>query len=109
MNAETVIAASTGDLRNKALLWRYRKGVPHVSPPFLYNGVLYLVREGSIVTSLNAKSGEPGRQARISSAPGDYYASPVGAEDKIYTERGGETRSLEAWVALGRTGGQRSW
>jgi len=89
MNAETLVAAilpkGTGDLTNKAVLWRYRKGVPHVSSPLLYKGVVYLVREGGIVTALNAKSGEPGRQARISRAPGDYYASPVAAEDKIYT------------------------
>ena len=89
MNAETLVAAilpkGTGDLTNTAVLWRYRKGVPHVPSPLLYNGILYLVREGGIVTSLDAKSGEVGRQARISGAPGDYLASPIAAEDKIYT------------------------
>src|SRR5262249_30981926 len=67
------------------VLWRYRKGVPHVPSPLLYDGTLYLVREGGIVTSIDAKSGDLGRQARISGAPGDYYSSPIAAENKIYT------------------------
>src|SRR5262249_9501119 len=37
------------------------------------------------LTALEANSGVPGKVARITGAPGDYYASPVVAEDNIYS------------------------
>jgi len=46
--------------------------------------VVFLVRSGGIATSLNAKTGQVIKQARLTGAIEDYYASPIGADDKVY-------------------------
>ena len=38
------------------VLWRYRKALPNTSSPLLYQGVIYLVRDG-VFTSLNPENG----------------------------------------------------
>jgi outer membrane protein assembly factor BamB len=74
-----------GDLTESNLLWRYQKSLPNVPSPLFYQDVLYLLKEGGIVTALDPKSGAVIKQGRLREAPGDYYASPVGADGKVFT------------------------
>jgi outer membrane protein assembly factor BamB len=74
-----------GDLTESHLLWRYQKSLPNVPSPLFYQDVLYLLKEGGIVTALDPKSGAVIKQGRLREAPGDYYASPVGADGKVFT------------------------
>jgi len=46
--------------------------------------VLYTLKEGGILTSFDMRSGAILKQGRLHGAPGDYYASPVAADGKIY-------------------------
>jgi len=73
-----------GDVTNTHVLWRYRKALPNTASPLLYQGVIYLVRDG-ILTSLNPASGEVYKQARLAGAPGRYWSSPVAADGRIFT------------------------
>lgn len=73
-----------GDMTGKNFLWRYTKSLPNVPSPLLYQNVLYLLKEGGILTSLDPRNGEVLKQARITGAPGAYYASPVAADGKVY-------------------------
>lgn len=73
-----------GDLTGSNILWRYEKSLPNVSSPLLYRSVLYLVKDGGIVTTLDPNSGEVLKQARLPGAADRYYSSPVGADDKVY-------------------------
>lgn len=74
-----------GDMTETARVWRYTKSLPNVPSPLLYDGVLYLLKEGGIFTSLDPKSGAVLKQARLQGALGDYFSSPVSADGKIYT------------------------
>jgi outer membrane protein assembly factor BamB len=74
-----------GDMTDHSIRWRYLKSLPNVPSPLLYKNVLYLMKEGGILTTLDPASGEVLKQARLTGAPGDYFASPVGADDKVYT------------------------
>lgn len=74
-----------GDLTTSHLLWRYQKALPNTPSPLFYQDVLYLMKEGGILTALDPKTGEVLKQGRLRDAPGDYYTSPVGADGKIYT------------------------
>lgn len=66
-------------------VWRYEKNFVSVVPsPLVYEGVLYIVRNGGILTSFDAKSGEVAKAARVTGALGAYSASPVAAEGKIF-------------------------
>jgi len=76
-------AGGRGDVTKSRVLWRYRKALPNTSSPLLYQGVLYLIRDG-IFTSLNPETGEVHKQARLSGALGSYWSSPVAADGKIF-------------------------
>ena len=76
-------AGGRGDVTKSQVVWRYRKALPYVSSPLLYQGVLYLIRDG-IFTSLNPETGEAYKQARLSGAQGRYWSSPVAADGKIF-------------------------
>ena len=74
-----------GDMTDTNLLWRYRKSLPNVPSPLLYEGVLYLLKEGGILTALDASTGKVYKQGRLRDALGNYYASPVAGDGKIFT------------------------
>ncbi len=75
----------TGNITETHVAWRYRKALPYVPTPIYYEGRIYFVRDGGIISSLNAKTGEPHyAQERLPNAPSSYYASPVAADGKIY-------------------------
>lgn len=76
-------AGGRGDVSKSRVLWRYRKALPNTASPLLFEGVLYLVRDG-IFTSLNPETGEVIKQARLTGALGSYWASPVVADRKIF-------------------------
>jgi outer membrane protein assembly factor BamB len=66
-----------------AVVWRENSSIPEVPSPLLYRGRLFLVRNGGIVTCLDAASGKVAYRARAG-APGAYYASPVAANGRVY-------------------------
>ena len=45
---------------------------------------IYLVKDGGIVTSLNKHTGEVLKQGRLREAMDRYFASPVGADGKVF-------------------------
>jgi outer membrane protein assembly factor BamB len=66
-------------------LWRYDKGFAGVIPsPLLYDGVLYVVKNGGILTAFNPSTGEVLKTGRVRGALGGYSASPVAADGKIF-------------------------
>jgi outer membrane protein assembly factor BamB len=50
----------------------------------LYRGVLYLVRNGGIVQTLDPETGKLLKQGRLTNALDEYYASPVAGDGKVY-------------------------
>ncbi|MCC6369312.1 MAG: PQQ-binding-like beta-propeller repeat protein [Bryobacterales bacterium] len=74
----------SGDVTDTNVIWRYEKSLPDVPTPLVYNDVVFLFRSGGIATSLNARTGKVLKQARLTGALEDYYASPVGVDGKIY-------------------------
>jgi outer membrane protein assembly factor BamB len=94
----------SGDVTETHIQWRYTKSLPYLASALLYNQVLYVVREGGILTSLNPATGEVLKQGRIPDAIDDYYASPIAADGKIYVaSKGGKISVLKAggeWEVL---------
>jgi outer membrane protein assembly factor BamB len=72
-----------GDITASHVVWELKKQIPFVPSPLYHKGYLYFVKNGGIVTSLDAKAGKPVKQERIP-AVADYYSSPVGGDGKIY-------------------------
>lgn len=73
-----------GDLTNSGVVWRMQKFLPNVPSPLVHGGVVYLVKDGGIFSSVDAKTGEILKQGRLAGALDTYYASPVVAAGKIY-------------------------
>jgi outer membrane protein assembly factor BamB len=74
-----------GDLTDTtAVLWRLEKYLPNVPSPLLYGGLIYLVKDGGILTVLDPATGEVVKQGRLPEAYDKYYASPIGADGRVY-------------------------
>jgi outer membrane protein assembly factor BamB len=73
-----------GDLTESHLLWKNARSLPNVPSPLVYRGVLYTLKEGGILSSFDMRTGEIIKQGRLDGALGDYYASPVAADGKIF-------------------------
>jgi outer membrane protein assembly factor BamB len=89
-----------GDVSADRVVWRNDKGMPFLTGALLYRGVLYLVRN-AIVSTFDPDTGLLLRQERLKDALGEYYASPIAGDGKIYLA------SLEGKVSVLRAG--RDW
>jgi len=96
---------TAGRLQPSAVQWRFQKNTPYIPAPLLYQDVLYLVKTGGIVTSLNPATGQLLKEGRAPGAIGEYYASPVAADGKVYlANTEGKMTVLKAgaqWEVLG--------
>jgi len=72
-----------GDITDTHVAWRQRRGLPELPSPIYYDGRLYLVKNGGIVSCLDPKTGKSIYRERLGAA-GPYYASPVAANGNIY-------------------------
>jgi outer membrane protein assembly factor BamB len=73
-----------GQLEAAAVQWRVQRNIPYIPTPLLYQGVYYLVKTGGIITSLDPATGRILKVGRSSGALGEYYASPVAADGKVF-------------------------
>ncbi|MBX3440009.1 MAG: PQQ-binding-like beta-propeller repeat protein, partial [Planctomycetaceae bacterium] len=62
-----------GDITDTHVDWIHRRGLPTVSSPLAYEGVLYMVKDGGIVTALDTATGELFKQGR-SGVSSNYFA-----------------------------------
>ncbi len=72
-----------GNVTKSHLAWKISKAVPEVPSPLIYQGLLYFVKNGGIVSCVDPESGQLKYRGRLG-APGGYYASPVAADGRIY-------------------------
>lgn len=97
--------ASRGQLPPEAILWRVKRNLPYIPAPLLYRDVYYMVKTGGIVTSLDPATGRILKQGRSPSAIGEYYASPIAADGKVFlSSEDGRITVLRAgaeWEVLG--------
>jgi outer membrane protein assembly factor BamB len=77
---------ATGDVsETDAVAWRLNRGTPYVPSPLLYGDRLYFFSGNqSVLTCVDAKSGEALMEARRLDGLGGVYASPVGAGGRVY-------------------------
>jgi len=73
-----------GDLTGTNVVWSMQKFLPNCPSPLIYQGVMYLVKDGGILTALDPKTGKILKQGRLAGALDTYYASPVGAAGKVF-------------------------
>ena len=74
-----------GDITERGVLWRYNKSLPNTASPLLYRGMIYLVRDGGIFSSVSPRDGSAHRVGRLPDAAEKHWASPVAGDGKIIT------------------------
>lgn len=97
--------AAKGQLPQDAVRWRVKRNLPYIPAPLLYRDVYYMVKTGGIVTSLDPATGRILKQGRSPNAIGEYFASPVAADGKVFlSSEDGRITVLQAgaeWQVLG--------
>jgi len=73
---------ATRDARPSHLAWEGRRGISETPSLLCYRGKLYLLRDGGLLTCLDAATGTEHFRERIG-AGGQYIASPIVAGDKL--------------------------
>ena len=76
--------AAQGKLEPGSIRWRVKKNLPYIPAPLVYKDVYYMVRTGGIITSLDPATGRLLKEGRSRDAIGEYYASPVAADNKLF-------------------------
>jgi outer membrane protein assembly factor BamB len=99
-----VRAGGEGDQTGHHLLWRYKKTYSNLTSPLVYRGVLYEIKKGGILTSLDPKNGEVFKVGRTKDAIEPYFASPVAGDGKVFlVSDGGKVTVVKAgeqWEVL---------
>ncbi len=88
-----------GELGASQVAWKQTRGLPYVPSPLYYRGRIYLVKDGGMVSSYDAKTGAPAYQQERLNALGNYYASPVAADGRVIVA------SLDGKVTVFSAGG----
>jgi outer membrane protein assembly factor BamB len=73
-----------GDMTADAVRWRYQRPVPQVPSTLLYGGVLFMVNDSGILIGIDPATGNVLKQGRLKGAIDKYFASPVGADGKVF-------------------------
>jgi outer membrane protein assembly factor BamB len=84
-----------GDLTDKAVTWKYLRGTPYAPTPIVHHGMFWMVKDGGIVTRLDAATGALVSEERLP-GQGSYYASPVAGDGKVYFASEGGVVSVVA-------------
>jgi outer membrane protein assembly factor BamB len=79
---------ATGDISNKAdqssnsnIVWKTEKGGPYTPTPLAYNGYLYAVQNGGVLTCWDMKTGQLAYEQKLD---GNYSASPIASDGNVY-------------------------
>ena len=73
-----------GDMTEHAIRWKYQRPVPQVPSTLLYQGVLFMVNDSGILLAFEPKTGKVLKEGRLKGAIDKYFASPVGADGKVW-------------------------
>lgn len=101
--AMSVRPGGKGDVTESHVRWVHRKGLPTVPSSTMYDGVLYMVKDSGIITSLDINDGAVLQRGRATGS-GNYYASLIAGDGKVYlaSERGVVTvlRASRSWSVM---------
>lgn len=73
-----------GDITNSHVVWSMQKFLPNVPSPLIHDGVLYIIRDGGVLSTIDPATGTIYKQGRLTGALDTYYASPVAAGSRVY-------------------------
>ena len=82
---QAIRAGGQGDVTKTHLLWALHNRSPsNMSSPLLVGEQLFMVKRGGLCSAFDAATGEPLWQLKRLHNLGEYFASPVAGDGKIY-------------------------
>ena len=90
-----------GNITQTHVAWKATRGLPYVASPLLYDGRIYCIKNGGMISSFDARSGKPYYMQERLNAEGSYYSSPVAADGRIYVA------SLPGKLTVVKAGGEK--
>ncbi|MFO0869055.1 MAG: PQQ-binding-like beta-propeller repeat protein [Pirellulales bacterium] len=72
-----------GEATATHVAWENDRFVPFCASPLYYRGHVFTVKDGGIVSCLDARTGKSLKTGRLPNTD-DYYASPVAGDGKVY-------------------------
>jgi len=91
---------SRGDETSK-LAWKYQRSAPQLPSPIVYRGVVYMLNDTGVLTTLDASNGQMLAQKRLRGESSNYYASPVAGDGKVFIA------SHKGVIAVLKAGGEQ--
>ena len=92
--------SANGELSMSQVLWKEKEKVSEVPTPIYYKGCVYMIKNGGIITCVNAENGKVLYRERLG-ASGPYLASPIIANGNIYIPSGnGKITVIKAGTQL---------
>jgi outer membrane protein assembly factor BamB len=92
-----------GDVSESHVLWKYDRFIPFCASPVVYQGLAFTIKDGGILSCLDAKTGKTHKSGRVAGT-GNYYSSPVAGDGKLYllSQRGtlSVVSASESWKVL---------
>ncbi len=82
-HANALMAIRPQGEEDPEIVWQEPQGVPECPSPLLYGRELYIIKNGGMLSCLDAEKGIVHYRERIDSR-GPHYASPVGGDGKVY-------------------------
>ena len=79
----SLVAVDLGGQQSKER-WRTTRMLTDAASPLSYRGLLYLVKNGGLLATVDPESGEILRQDRIPGAEGNFFASPVAGDGRLF-------------------------
>lgn len=75
------ISLKSGEEKNAFLAWSASKGSPYTPTPIIYGDLFYVLSDGGVFSTYDAKTGELVYQQRL---PSSFSASPIAADGRLY-------------------------
>ena len=72
-----------GDITKTHVVWSVNKSIPRNASPLVVGGMLFMIKDGGILTVLDAKTGIQLSSRRLSGT-GKFFSSPIYGDGKIY-------------------------
>lgn len=80
--AMSIRPGGQGDITDTHVRWTSARQIPRNASPVYYDGCLFLVKDGGILTCLNAKTGQETKRGRLADT-GKYFSSPIVVDGKL--------------------------
>ncbi len=82
---QAIRGGGRGDVTKTHLLWNLNEKVPsNIASPLVYGGLLFVVKKGGLSACFDAANGETQWTKKRIRNLGNYYASPIAGDGKLY-------------------------